>query len=57
MCRLTVRLGAIVLQPDMADPSKVNEEGFGLKIGYAVILLAFRLQQTNEKKKYDILHF
>jgi hypothetical protein len=48
-------VGIVFLQPDVLDPSRVKEEDFGIKVGYVVILLEFRVQQSPKTHMY-LLH-
>ena len=53
-CYLT-NLGVIFTQPDMLDHSRIHEDDFPLKIGMAMILLEFRVQQSPKTRLYRIL--
>ena len=40
------------MQPDMLQSSRIHEPDFELKVGYAVILLEFRIQQSPQTHLY-----
>ena len=40
------------IQPDMVDVERVKEPDFALKIGYSIILLEFRVQESPKTHMY-----
>ena len=46
--------GIIFMQPDMLESSRIREPDFELKVGYAVILLEFRIQQSPKTHLYSL---
>ena len=48
----TLIQGIIFIQPDMLQSSRIREPDFELKVGYAVILLEFRIQQSPKTHLY-----
>jgi len=42
--RLTI--GMAFIQPDMVNIERINEPDFALQIGYSIILLEFRVQES-----------
>ena len=49
---MEVNSGVIFTQPDMLDHERINEPDFPLKIGMAIILLDFRVQQSPKTRLY-----
>jgi hypothetical protein len=39
-------VGVVFTQPDMLLPSRIQEEDFEVKVGSALVLLEYRVQQS-----------
>jgi hypothetical protein len=52
-CR-TLMQGIIFIQPDMLQSSRICLPDFELKVGYAVILLEYRIQQSPKTHLYTL---
>ena len=52
-CR-TLMKGIIFIQPDMLQSSRICLPDFELKVGYAVILLEYRIQQSPKTHLYTL---
>ena len=49
---MILRIGYVFAQPDMFDPERIKEEDFEIKIGSAIILFEYRVQQSPKTQMY-----
>jgi hypothetical protein len=49
-------IGVVFTQPDMLLPSRIHEQDFELKVGSALILLEYRVQQSPKTQLYLCPH-
>ena len=50
---MVLRIGYIFTQPDMFDLERIQEEDFEIKIGSAIILFEYRVQQSPKTQMYQ----
>ena len=50
---MILRIGYVFAQPDMFDPERIKEEDFEIKIGSAIILFEYRVQQSPKTQMYS----
>jgi hypothetical protein len=48
-------LGILFMQPDMLDPSRIRDDDFVVKVGYTLVLLEYRVQQSPQTHLYLVI--